>query len=319
MKYISFENFKNLIREVSEEKEVITSFKKDTYYDWKKCNGDEIDLRGFRTVLPLKYFFFSPQENLIEKEKKSFFIVGARACDLRGLELLKKIYLDEPEDPYYKKDNFIISVDCTEFHDNCFCVLLGDTPWPDTGFDLNISVLEDGYIVEVGSENGKEFIKKHENYFRDASSDEILKREKLREKIKNELSKKLENRKIDINKLKEKIEKNEDVFKEFGSKCVSCSACTNICPCCFCFFLSEGNKNKIRYIDSCQFPGYARVAGGANPRKDIIKRFKHRFLCKFSYRIDMQGIKGCTGCGRCIDGCQGGINFKEVIIRVNGE
>jgi len=30
----------------------------------------------------------------------------------------------------------------------------------------------------------------------------------------------------------------------------------------------------------------------------------------------MQKYTGCTGCGRCIDGCQGNIDFKEVILKV---
>jgi ferredoxin len=61
------------------------------------------------------------------------------------------------------------------------------------------------------------------------------------------------------------------------------------------------------------FKNFARVAGGANPRKKLSERLRHRFMKKF-WRIPINyGFLGCTGCGRCIDACTGKIDVREVL------
>jgi hypothetical protein len=70
---------------------------------------------------------------------------------------------------------------------------------------------------------------------------------------------------------------------------------------------------KERTYDSCQWNGYARVAGGGTPRPEMGKRFRNRYLCKFDYMPHNFEEIGCTGCGRCTDACAGGIDFREVV------
>jgi len=318
MKFIGKENFAAFTNSLSKKYEIFYPTKvNEQQYEWFKLeDGKEISLEGFRTVLPAKYFFYSPRENLVEKTKKQTIIFGLRGCDIRGLELLKRIYLEEPKDPYFRTDILIFSADCTTFHTDCFCTILGDKPFAEEGFDLNFSCLEDGFLVEVGSDRGKEVLDSHSTLFEEAT--DIQKKAVIdkRTKVEEELKKQSSGKVLDLQNLKEKIEKNRAVFEEYGKNCVSCSSCTNICPGCFCFLLCEGEENKIRYSDSCQFKGYAKVAGGANPRKNLFPRFANRVYCKFLYRPEAQGLRGCTGCGRCISGCQGKINFREVLLKI---
>jgi ferredoxin len=187
---------------------------------------------------------------------------------------------------------------------------LGDTPYPEQGFDLNLSEIEDGFIVEIGSERGKEFIEKENQLFSAADSTRIEQRRLIREKV----GKQMEGKRIEVSREEMAF---EEVSDEIG-KCVSCAACTNVCPSCFCFLLGEGSGlDKVRSWDSCQYPGYARVAGGANPRKEVTSRFAHRVECKFVYSPERFGSRGCFGCGRCIDACLGGIDFKDVLMRLS--
>jgi len=319
MKFLKKENLDALAEKLSRVSDVFYPEEASGSYQWRKREkGKPISIEGHRTVLPLKYFFFPPGENLKEKERKPAVIFGARGCDVRGLTLLKKIYLEDPEDIYFRKDILIFSADCTSVHKDCFCAALGDEPYAEEGFDLNFSFVEGGYFVKEGSEAGDEILKNNSDIFEDAA--EAGKREILavRKKTKETVQKQNGGKKINLAVIAEKAEKNTEAFAGYGETCVSCGACTNVCPACFCFFLSEGKENKIRYADSCQYPGYARVAGGANPRKEMAPRFKHRFLCKFLYRPAMQEIKGCTGCGRCIPGCQGKINFRDVLAGITG-
>jgi ferredoxin len=107
------------------------------------------------------------------------------------------------------------------------------------------------------------------------------------------------------------------VWEEESSSCVGCGACTNICPTCYCLILNEeggdGDFVKVRSYDSCQWQGYARVAGGASPRPRMKQRFRNRYLCKFLYLPSNFGTLGCTGCGRCTEACPGQIDFRAVV------
>ena len=55
------------------------------------------------------------------------------------------------------------------------------------------------------------------------------------------------------------------------------------------------------------------MAGGANPRKKLMQRFRHRYIHKLDYFKDRYGVYACTGCGRCIDVCMGKIDMRKVI------
>jgi len=61
------------------------------------------------------------------------------------------------------------------------------------------------------------------------------------------------------------------------------------------------------------------VAGGANPRKVLGDRIKHRLMHKFVYFLDRYGIDMCVGCGRCIDGCAGEMNIRTVLKKLSEE
>jgi len=62
--------------------------------------------------------------------------------------------------------------------------------------------------------------------------------------------------------------------------------------------------------------GFARVAGGESPRKELFERFRNRYTCKFHFTPEYYGLLGCTGCGRCIQTCLGKIDMRKVITRL---
>ena len=90
-----------------------------------------------------------------------------------------------------------------------------------------------------------------------------------------------------------------------------------ICPACHCFILmdqkTENGFEKLRMWDSCLLASFAKVAGGANPRKLLAQRMRNRFDKKFNFFPDVIGKFGCTGCGRCIEACPGKIDIREVL------
>ena len=54
-----------------------------------------------------------------------------------------------------RESAFILSVNCLHPCGTCFCDSMGTGPKADTGFDLNLTELEDYFLVEIGSEAGK--------------------------------------------------------------------------------------------------------------------------------------------------------------------
>lgn len=255
-----------------------------------------------------KYFLYSPSETVKEKEKRERAVVGIKACDLRGMRFLTKVFKEgDFVDPFFRDDVSMISADCTYSDETCFCTLLGDHPYPESeeGFDLNMSELEEGYLIEVGSDKGRELLERNQELLSNADPGQLEERDRMRGRVEQEIA----GERIEIKGRTEPDEVRDEI-----RKCVSCGACTNICPGCFCFLLQEKKGfERVRFWDSCQYPGYARVAGGGNPHKVLDHRFMHRVRCKFEYSPRRYDSRGCFACGRCTSACIGGIDFKYVL------
>ena len=69
-------------------------------------------------------------------------IVGVKACDLKGFLVQDQVFCKGCQDPFYgraREDNLIISADCTQVIDTCFCLALDVNPYPESHFDINLS------------------------------------------------------------------------------------------------------------------------------------------------------------------------------------
>lgn len=301
----------------------------DGNYDFKLIadNPDEIKYNTAKTLTPIKDFFFLLKERVTEipKEKK-VIIIGAKACDLKGLELLDKVFLD-PDFPdiYYKnrrENTLIIGTDCYEIEDSCHCNIYGINPYPEERCDLILNLIKDKVVIQSLNNKGEEFIeqlKKHTKV-EDADKSVIHEIDNRRAEIKQRLQR--QNSGIpDAESTKELIEasidKRDEIWKRYAQKCVSCGACVLSCATCHCFILLDVPDSKImakiRSQDACQYPGFEKVAAGVDPLEKHFVRFRNRYICKFINRPEKYESIACTGCGRCIDTCIGRIDKNEVI------
>jgi ferredoxin len=115
---------------------------------------------------------------------------------------------------------------------------------------------------------------------------------------------------------------NNEYWAKISERCLSCRACSYVCPTCRCFAtrdeaLAPGEFERIRCWDACTSENYRRVAGGHKPRAEKSERLRNRFYCKFYYFPEQYGLGAtfaCTGCGRCIDVCPAGVDITEVIV-----
>jgi ferredoxin len=258
-------------------------------------------------------------------------IVGLRACDLKAIAYLDKVFLEgDFRDPFYaarRKADFLVSADCAAVHEACFCAALGGRPYAESGFDLNLTPLASGYVVEAGSDRGRAAVEKGGGLLCPASEKQLGEREALRRSAAEAVEKQGGGLKVpeNIQQILLEAQKSGRGLESAG-QCVECAACTFICPTCYCFYLYDeavgGDAfERRRTWDSCILGDYSRMAGppGAKPtpRPRLRSRFVNRLLHKYAYGPQQFGAAGCVGCGRCIEACFGKIDIREVLREVS--
>lgn len=294
-----------------------------------------VELNNIRTCMPVKQYLFPLQElAAIFPEPveppiiEPFAVFGLKDCDLRSIEVLDKVFLeDDFEDPFYiaRRDKmFIISGDCSDPGESCFCNAVNGGPFPEKAFDLNLSQVEGGFLVDIGSEKGKAFVDNNKTLFRPAEKDALRQRGKNRAKAQSVLEEqnaRLKEARPDGEAMYETYD--SEVYEEQARTCVECQACTRVCPTCHCFFLYDTRQKdyfgKMKMWDSCMRMSYAAVAGGENPRKALGERLRHRMMHKFAYFLDRYDIDMCVGCGRCVDAESGAVDIRDVLVKLGDE
>jgi NAD-dependent dihydropyrimidine dehydrogenase PreA subunit len=279
-----------------------------------------------RTSENIKHFLF-PSRDMVAKFPKDAktkseqqYLFGVKNCDLRGVDVYDRVFMAwEPTDPTYKRrreNTTIISADCPEPEDCCFCNLVGLTPFGESVCDINFTQISSGLLFEAFTKRGEEIISSLKDFFKDTSEEDLKERNKVRKSSVAKLNK-INNKNFKEN-LSERIEKaGKETMYDARKDCVECFACLHACPTCYCFLLSDYKKGKdiarVRTWDACYYAAYARVGGGANPRSKLDERFWNRFLCKFNYFYQYEKYHACSGCGRCLRGCSGKIDIREIL------
>lgn len=337
MQYIFSSNFTKLLENLKSDYEIYIPVKKGEQRFYKKYIDftDDIVIGEVRAFEPLKSFFFRAREIVAENFKsdiphtiqKPFCIVGVKACDLKGFKIQNYVFMNHDyQDPFYIKmceNNLIISIDCTLAIDTCFCLALNVKPYPQENFDINLSMVGEGFIVEVGSQKGQNLVEKYSFLFEEGKKEFISQRDKQREKVIKAVEKNIRENKIPYqDSFKGIIERGyeSNIWADEANNCVECGACNTICPTCHCFLLydqkDENRMARLRIWDSCMIKDFARVAGGANPRPELWMRLRNRFEKKFDFFPKVANIYACTGCGRCISACPAKIDIRKILNRL---
>ena len=341
MYQISRQNLLACIQKINQEHPILLTDGSEAnfcyqYSETQKWNGKDFFFAPIRTAQPLKSVFYpaiqtvatypAKSENESEDPKEeTLVIIGPKACDINALKIIDAVYADGnfPDNQYVnaRKNTIIISGDCTDAGENCYCNLLNYHPFPEKDFDLNLSPVDDQFIIEVGSSRGKVFFEKYFSGLQNADKELLQKREELRQAVNDKLVQQNSNFKY-FTTHQESIEKHisSGVWGELSETCVECGICTQICPTCHCFQMfdlpDQERFNRIKIWDSCFFGGYSRMAGGLTPRLKLEDRFKNRFYHKFDSFVQNFGMEACTGCGRCVEGCMGKIDLREVLMEL---
>lgn len=289
---------------------------------------ERIELGGIRQNEPFKSFINPAREKILgdgAHDQRPAIVAGVKACDLSSLILQDFVFLKgDYEDPFYalhRNNTLIISCDCTFAKETCFCIAMEGRPYPTEYFDINLSAIGDSFIVEAGSDKGKFLINSYRTFFKDVRNADLDKRGGNREEVSKQVREFIAKRGTpQASAIKGTLKKHYDnlpMWQDHSSTCVECGACNLVCPTCHCFLLfDEKSKTKTargRVWDACLYKTFAKVAGGANPRKHLYERLRNRFDKKFAFFPEVLNYFACTGCGRCIDACPGDIDIREVL------
>jgi ferredoxin len=185
--------------------------------------------------------------------------------------------------------------------------------------DLVLSLANEKIFLQVNSDKGEGFIQSIRKItsLEDPTENEIQEILDKRNEVENSLN--ARNRDLpNYNETGDLINTSEDeIWKKYSETCVSCGACATICPTCTCFLLLERpGFEKVRHLDACQYPGFEKVAAGEDPLRELYKRFRNRYLCKYVWKPEKFNSLACTGCGRCIEACIGNISKNELFLEL---
>ena len=338
MEIVFISKLKPLLDAVAEQMELYVPRKAGQHYVYAKYPlpaAETVEFNDIRVCTPVKEFLFPLRETAATfprspepQQIKPFAVFGLKDCDLRSMVILDKVFAEQDFiDPFYLKrrqNMFIISADCTEPGQSCFCNLFDGQGFAHSGFDLNVSKIKDGFIIEAGSQKGRDFIAKHSRLFGDVPAALLAERDENRARTQKQLEQNNAELRFDA-PIRQIVQNSYDseVFDIEAENCIECQACTRVCPTCHCFYLYDiGRQNyfaKMKMWDSCMRLAYAAVAGGANPRKVLGDRIKHRLMHKFVYFLDRYGIDMCVGCGRCVDADAGGMDLRVILKKLSEE
>lgn len=247
---------------------------------------------------------------------------GVRPCDLAGIAVLDAVFSSAPVDVYYqarRANTLLLGLNCHEVGSSCFCRSFEAGPFARCGFDVIFTDLGERFLVEPGSQVGALLLEQHGELFADAEESDRQEAESLRLTAEAALATKL-NVSLLLKALEEAFD--DPIWEEQAKKCTLCGTCCIVCPTCHCFNVEDVRKTRklhqrVRYWDSCQFTGFTRMAA-ENSRATQGERWRQKIYDKFVYLpAAYSGLLGCTGCGRCLDFCQGNINIVHVLEKVS--
>ena len=260
-------------------------------------------------------------QSTTEPQPKYAFL-GVRACEIAAMRVQDRVFLEGPYvDPIYaarRRQALIVAVNCTQAAPTCFCTSMQTGPRCQSGFDLALTELADGFTIESGSEAGKEVL--------ESLSGQLVSRQQAQDAA-NARQKAVDDitRRLDTDGIRDLLLSNLEHprWNEVAERCLSCSNCTMVCPTCFCSSVKEvtdlqgDHVERQRQWDSCFSVDFSYMNGGI-VRNQIRSRYRQWLTHKLASWIDQFDTSGCVGCGRCITWCPVGIDLTEEVAAIRG-
>ena len=292
----------------------------------------EVDLDTLKSVKSPKDAFFPQSENLYtcyrdgkkitiqpeELQNQNFVVFGMKACDVKGVEVLDKVFLSEPVDNFYaarRAHGTIVALACHEPEETCFCKVFGvDCAEPVA--DVATWMVEGELYWKALTEKGEALTAAVASVLTETDDAKVEAEKAAIRAIVEKLpysNLSLEGWNGEV--LNEKF--NSPVWEELYKPCLACGTCTFVCPTCQCYDIKDYDTGhgvqRYRCWDSCMYSDFTMMAHGNN-RTSQLQRFRQRFMHKLVYfPANNDGMYSCVGCGRCVEKCPASLNIVKVI------
>lgn len=292
----------------------------------------EADLNTLKTVKSPKDVFFPQCETLYTCEKvnnrttvtpqqrcsKPFVVLGMKACDVRAVAVLDKVFLSDPIDSFYaarREMGIIVSLSCARPEASCFCASFGiDCAAPEG--DVATWLTEQYLYWLPQTEKGEALTTELSTLLETCEETEVAETKTAIRSI----CQRLPLKDLDLSRWgAQAVQKNFDspLWEQLYQPCLACGSCTFVCPTCQCYDIKDydtGNGvQRYRCWDSCMYSDFTMMAHGNN-RTSQMQRFRQRFMHKLAYfPANNDGMFSCVGCGRCVDKCPSHLNIVKVI------
>lgn len=257
------------------------------------------------------------------RDAPRYAFLGMRACELAAVAVQDKVFIQRDYfDPIYKarRDQALfIAVNCTQAAPTCFCTSMNSGPSCTVGFDLALTELDSGFIVEIGGERGRDVI---EALRLNTASEELL----LQAETERRRAVEQQTRSLPTDGLRDLLVGNphHPRWNDVAERCLSCTNCTQVCPTCFCSSVREVTDLDVHQVerrrewDSCFNFDFSYMNGGV-VRNTVRSRYRQWLTHKLATWHDQFGESGCVGCGRCITWCPVGIDLTAEVAAIRGD
>jgi sulfhydrogenase subunit beta (sulfur reductase) len=276
-----------------------------------------------------KRYLFPPQTDLmrskhsndgwemssIEPTAERYAFLGVRACELAAMDVQDRVFISPMfTDELYRRrreEALIIAVNCTSAASTCFCTSMGTGPRCRSGFDLALTELSAGFVLEIGSALGRRLVEQLTLAPLTFEHEEAA--TAARQQAVDQMKKSLDREHVQAT-LKHRL--NHERWDEVAERCLSCANCTMVCPTCFCSSVDDVTNLvdeeviRQRRWDSCFNFDFSHISGGS-VRDQTRSRYRQWLTHKLTHWVDQFGTSGCVGCGRCITWCPVGIDLTE--------
>ncbi|MDQ6972885.1 MAG: 4Fe-4S dicluster domain-containing protein [Mariprofundaceae bacterium] len=261
---------------------------------------------------------FEPSEPATERVA----VIGARACDVAGLAMQQQVFESgEYVDVHFQQHRqglFIVVVNCIHAQETCFCASMQTGPRVKDRFDLALTPVSDGFLLECGSAEGQGIIDRLQavpaEHGHTQQADEAIAAcaaSQTRSLPDTESCQQLS------------LLQSHPHWQDVAERCLSCGNCTMVCPTCFCHTVEEvpdlsgQQSERVRLWDSCFNPEHGYIHG-KNMRPTTKERYRMWLTHKLGTWPQQFGVSGCVGCGRCITWCPVGIDLTAEAAAIVG-
>lgn len=276
--------------------------------EWEKKS----DYSFKEVLLPISetLFYYTEDQTMVPKGPDKDILIFLRSCDIHALRRLDQIYLKNGfEDIYYarlrERAKFVL-MGCPGTCKSGFCVSMGTNITQD--YDAYVKVDADTVCLDIkDADLISSLPEKNEADVSPEFARENIEKVTLPKKLSNESF-------------------TNEIWKEYGARCINCGRCNFACPTCTCFTMQDifyqdnarvGERRRV--WASCQVDGYDEIAGGIQFRKGNADRTRFKVMHKIYDYEKRFGYPMCVGCGRCDDICPEYISYSNLVNRLAKE